>query len=283
MSPDQLWLFIDRLGLNLSALLAVGLGLHAGLGLLKPSIRRIWVPATAIAAASLFAFAAGRLALLNAQIGGGLSDALNPRTLPFAWAALGDATIALAIGAAALLAGMLMRPNWLTSTGALAIAGSFALTGHTQSLDTPGIAPLAVALHVLIAGFWVVAPLTLHPAFDRDDKTLGARLKRFSRIAFLAIPALIVVGVWLAWKLAGGFDALLNSTYGWLLIAKLAAALAAMLAGALNKQFITGLVQRDPVRGRRWLSTTLTVEASLFCAAIVLISLATTTFPPIGL
>lgn len=259
------------------------MGLHACLGILPAGPRLRWIAATAVAIGFTLIFAAGRLALLNGQIGGGLTDALNTNTLPFAWSALRNASLALAIGAGALMAGMFIHAKWLIALGAVAIAGSFAFTGHTQSLEEPGIAPLAIAIHVLIAGYWVVAPLTLHPALNPDDERLAGQLERFSRVAIFAVPVLIVVGAWLAWTLAGGFRPLLSTAYGWLLMAKLGAALLAMSAGALNKQFVTGLIQRAPARGRFWLSVTLAVEMSMFLAAIVLVSIATTVFPPTGI
>ena len=100
---------------------------------------------------------------------------------------------------------------------------------------------------------------------------------------FFAVPVLILVGAWLAWTFAGGFRPLLSTAYGWLLMTKLGVALLAMSAGALNKQFITGLIQRAPARGRFWLSVTLAIEASLFFLAIALVTLATTAFPRTGI
>ena len=63
---------------------------------------------------------------------------------------------------------------------------------------------MAVAAHAFIAGFWVVAPITLHPTARLGDDVLLARLKRFSVIAMAAIPLLLFLGVWLAFVLAGG-------------------------------------------------------------------------------
>lgn len=277
---EQIWLVADRLGLNLFALIAAGLGLHAWLGLLGTPINRFWRPLIALLCALMLICTLGRLLLLNAEIAGNLGDAFSPDTLPFAWAALATPTILLLVGVFAILAGTILHNRLLMGLSAVVIATSFASTGHTHGLATPGAAPIAVGLHFLTASYWIAAPLSLHPALNADNDGLHAKLERFSRWAILAVPALLVLGVWLSWQLAGGFSGLLVSVYGWLLLAKLALALLAMMAGAVNKQFVTSLITSQPKRGRKWLMATLTIEASLFLTAVTLISLATTVFPP---
>jgi putative copper export protein len=136
------------------------------------------------------------------------------------------------------------------------------------------------ASHVFIAGFWVAAPITLYPATKIDDALLLRRLKRFSAIATAAVPVLILLGVWLAWILAGGFEPLVGSVYGQLLLLKLAVGVTAMGMGALNKQIVTGRIAAEPAKGRRWLRRTLAVETALFAAAILAVSAATTVAGP---
>jgi putative copper export protein len=164
----------------------------------------------------------------------------------------------------------------LLGAGAAVSVGGFALTGHTQALEPPGAMPLAAAAHALIAGFWVVAPLTLQPVRPLLTGELLGRLQRFSTIATIAIPLLVVLGLWLAWILAGGWDRLVGTAYGQLLLLKLAAALAALGIGAFNRQYVTALVGVHPDRGRRLLGRTLAIETVLFATAILAVSAATT-------
>ena len=77
-------------------------------------------------------------------------------------------------------------------------------------------------MHVFIAGFWLAAPVSLYPAPTQEDSELLSRLRRFSSIAVVAIPVLIALGAWLAWTLVGGPEKLFGTTYGLLLLAKLA-------------------------------------------------------------
>jgi putative copper export protein len=278
VAPDPLlpWLFAVRVCLNGSALLSIGLALHAGLRIVEQDRRRaVLVHA---AGAAVFALLAGlaRLALLNAQLGDGLGDAFNPDNAELAWTILAPATITLSVGVLAVVISAASGITTLGAVGALAIAGSFALTGHTQSLEQPGPMPIVAAAHVLIAGFWVAAPLTLFPSATLPAPLLVDRLKRFSAIAVAAIPALVVLGIWLAWVLAGGLNGLFGTTYGRLLLAKLAVSLVAVGMGALNHAMITRQIASRPTRGRMWLGWTLRVETAVFIAAVLIVSIATT-------
>ena len=275
----SLTLFPLRTGLNIAALLAIGLALHGSLGVVeRPALKTL--RSTGLAATvGVIIFALARLAALNLQMGDGTT--FDPDMFALSWTALGPSTLALAGGSVSIATALLLAPSRiLLAIGSLLLATGFALTGHSQGLTDPGFAPPAVALHVLIAGYWVVAPITLFPRGSLANDQLHARLAVFSRWAIGAIPVLIALGVWLAWRIAGGLTPLLNSNYGRLLLLKLAVALAAMAMGALNKQVITGKVLADPPTGRRWLRWTLGVESSLFLVAVVAVSAATTIGAP---
>ena len=272
-------LFADRIGLNVAALLMIGFALHAASGVVERDALRRLRPLVLLAGAGVLVFASLRLLILNAQMGDG-TVLFDAELFPLSWIALGPSTTALSVGAVAGVAGVFAGSRILAGIGAAILAAGFGLTGHSQGLADPGLAPMAVATHAFIAGFWVVAPITLHPATRLGDDVLLARLKRFSVIAMAAIPLLLFLGVWLAFVLAGGVAPLFGSIYGWLLLAKLAAGLIAMAMGALNKQIVTTRIERDPAKGRRWLRLTLTFEAILFATAILAVSAATTIAGP---
>lgn len=184
-------------------------------------------------------------------------------------------------GASALALSFFFAPRILMGLGALAIAASFALTGHSQALEPPGLAPWALAAHALIAAFWFAAPITLWPKADLTDEVLLERNRRFSVLAVAFIPILFALGLWLLWRLAGGVEAAVSSLYGQLLIAKLSAASAALGLGAFNKFAVTAALQSSPERGRVMLARTLTLDAVLFVIALGLVGWATTmTGPP---
>ncbi len=270
-----------KLALYAAALLSAGLALHGVLGVVERGARAAWIRNAALAAAFALVFGALKLLLLNAQLAGGLAHAFDAESFGWTWAMHAPAFIALAIGAVAALAAWASQRHWLGLITVLGFSASFALTGHTQALAAPGLAPWAVGLHVLIASYWIAAPISLWPRGALADAALHRRLERFSAGAIVAIPLLFVAGLWLAWRIAGGVAALLESEYGRLLLAKLAAASAALGLGALNKQVVTGVIIRAPERGRVWLKRTLVADALLFLTALLLVSWATTlTGPP---
>lgn len=278
--PLALALFAIKLGLYGSALLAAGLGLHASLNIIAGNERSRALRTATVAGLFAFVFAALRLGLANLQLGGA-NALLDPATLSWTWPALGPSSAAVALGAAAIAAGWLLRSSVATAIGAIAFAVSFGLTGHTQALEFPGLSPWAVGAHVLIAAFWFAGPIALWPALTLDEAALTARVTRFSNVAVAAVPMLFALGLWLALLLAGGWTALLTSLYGQLLIAKLAAASFALAVGAYNKSVVTARLQTAPETGQRALKLTLGLDAVLFLIALAAIAAATSlTGPP---
>lgn len=273
-------LFAIKLGLYGSALLAAGLGLHTSLNIIARDDRQHAMRTATIAGLLALIFASLRLGLANVQLGG--ADALlDPATLSWTWPALGPSSMAVAVGAVAVTAGWLLRSSIASAIGAIAFAASFGLTGHTQALESPGLAPWAVAAHVLIAAFWFAGPITLWPARTLEEPVLLARVTRFSNFAVTAVPTLFALGLWLALLLAGGWTPLLTSLYGQLLIAKLGAASFALALGAYNKSVVTARLQTTPEAGQRALRLTLGLDAVLFLIALAAIAAATSlTGPP---
>lgn len=275
-------MLVLKLGLGASALTAIGLSLHIASGVVPRAeaggLQRLVI----VAALMALLFGGLRMALTSAELSGDLALALDSRSLAWAWSSHQGSLAALGAGALAVLLSTRVQPRLLAGVAAIALACSFAFLGHTRALETPGLAPWALALHVLIASFWIAAPLTLWPTRSMDDMALARRLDRFGALALVSIPVLFVLGVWLAWRLAGGIEPLLSRPYGQLLSAKFSLALAALGLGALNKQVVGALVKRDPPRGKRWLKTTLTVDALLFGGALLLVTLATTVTGPMN-
>lgn len=266
--------FADRLGLNLFAVLSIGFALHAALGVVeRDSFGKLrWAILAASAATALFVVL--RFLILLAQMGDGTT--LDFELASLAWAALGNSSVFIVAGVLIAAAGVWLRLRALALIGGSAASVGFGLTGHTQGLADPGLAPLAVGLHVLIAGLWIAAPISLYPSTRIDDATLLARLRRFSALAVAAIPVLVALGVWLALLLAGGWPNLYGSAYGQLLLGKLAIGAVGVAIGALNKQVLTKRLASSPSAGRKLLKLTLGAEAVLFATAIILVSAATT-------
>lgn len=233
----------------------------------------------AVAAALTLLSQAGRILLANAQLNGTLAAALTPHTFGWVWAAYGDQTLILAAGAALAFSGAVLRVRIMAGLGALAIAFSFGLAGHAAALPEPGFAPWIVVTHVLLAAGWFVAPVLLWPRGRQGAAHLEA-MEAFSQVALYAVPAVFLAGFWLAWRIAGGIEPLLTTTYGQTLMIKALAASLALGLGALNKTVITRRLRTNPTLGRRALYLTLSADAVLFLFILGCVAWVTTIAGP---
>jgi|GEM_PF-606852 len=227
------------------------------------------------------AFVAGVLSYL--RMGHSTFQLGSLEMMPMVWDMQHKAILAVVVGFIALVAARLLPPKLsavFALFGAIALTASFALTGHTQALGTPGIFPAFVAGHVALGAFWFVAPIVLWPHEELPDDVVLARSEQFGKIAILAVPVLFISGGILAWKLGSGIAGLTTSTYGLALGTKLLAATAALGLGAINKLRVAQALRNDPVVGRAHLGKTLSADAVLFTIAILAVTLATTLFGP---
>lgn len=254
----------------------IGMLLGRGLGVTRTQS----VPASAALALGVVCFYTARLLLANAKLGGMLAAAVDPATFPWIWQVYEMQAYAVFLGCVSAVIGALLRQPLAMLSAAFILSAGFGLTGHTHGLESPGVFPWVAGLHVLVAGFWFAAPAALWPAVKLDRAELVRRLEAFSRIAQFAVPALIIAGLVLAWRLADGWDGLIGFAYGRLLLAKLVVASIALALGAFNKMWVTEHVRVDPEVGRRALRLTLSIELMLFLVAMGLIAFATTVEGP---
>ncbi|WP_239133537.1 cytochrome c oxidase assembly protein [Rugosimonospora africana] len=96
-----------------------------------------------------------------------------------------------------------------------------AFTGHAAGAGNHQIAVTSLALHVGAAALWVggLAALLLM----RRSRLLAAAAARYSRLALFCWVTVAISGVANAWVRLGSFDQLWRSSYGVLVIGKLAA------------------------------------------------------------
>lgn len=194
--------------------------------------------------------------------GSGLGSLLEPSLLSAtASSGTGWALIARAVSALAL-AGALV-PAWraarvpgaprLAAAG-LAAAGlvvATAATGHPLAGPWPVLAVAVAAVHVAAMSLWLggLAGLLvglLRPGPDAAD--VAGAMPRFSRIAFAAVVALVVSGIVQSVREVGSPTALLESTYGGVLLAKVALVLVVLGAAGVSRVWVQ---QRLGVRGSR--------------------------------
>jgi len=189
------------------------------------------------------------------------------------------------------------RLDWLAGRGELVLLSALALgllatAGHAAAVTPAATGAVAIdALHLLATGIWVggLLPLgALLAASARDDgadtrpyAVLAAR--RFSRLALACVAVLVLSGVTNAIIQIGSVPALVGTTYGRLLLVKLALLLPILLIGGLNRRVLIPRLAGDAATvGRpamRDLGRHVVLEAALALALLVIVATMSVTPP----
>jgi len=164
--------------------------------------------------------------------------------------------------------------------GAVLVAVSFTLTGHTAvNARRALLAPLLLA-HLLIVAFWFGALWPLCLVTLRESRERTARvLTVFSAAAFWLVPVILLVGVGMAVALLPNVATLMKP-YGELLMAKVALFAILMLCAALNKwRFGPAIASGELQAGRRFRRVVIT-EYVLIAVVLSVTAVMTTFFSP---
>ena len=218
----------------------------------------------ALAGAGVVAVAALASFLLQGAYaaGVGLGSLLDPSLLQATaasgtgWALLVRAVLAVALAGALLPAWCRGEaPERVQLLGAAVFAVGLVLStaavGHPVAGPWPGFAVAVTAVHVAAMAVWVGGLVGLLTAVLRPQTVpadLAAVLPRFSRLAFVAVVALVLSGIVQAVREVGSPAALTATAYGWLLITKVTLVLVALGAAGVSRVWVQ---QRLGVRSSR--------------------------------
>ncbi|RBY74687.1 copper resistance protein CopC [Blastococcus sp. TF02-09] len=198
--------------------------------------------------------------------GSGLGSLLDPSllsataTTTAGWALLARAVLALALLFALRAA---WRREGPPEVPELAAAGVFAAgvalatagTGHAVAGQWPVLAIAVTAVHVLAMSVWLgglVAMLLVVLRPGDEDADFAEAMRRFSRVAFVAVTALVVTGILQSVRELGSPTALVDTVYGRLLMAKLTFFLVVLGAAGVSRVWVQQrLGVRRPPAGRR--------------------------------
>ncbi|MBV7698785.1 copper resistance CopC/CopD family protein [Streptomyces sp. TRM70350] len=121
-----------------------------------------------------------------------------------------DLTFGLALGGGVVAAG---------------IAATWAMAEHASTGLQPGIAMPVDVIHVLAVAAWLgglcalLVSLYWAPA---ETPLQASAVRRFSRVAFGSVVALVVTGLYQSWRQVGSWSALTGTRFGQLLLVKVA-------------------------------------------------------------
>lgn len=214
--------------------------------------------------------------------GTGISDALIPTsladTLTSQFGVLHLARLGLLAAAVPLLLRRALRPDepprWPLAAlgGVLAggVAATFAGTGHSASGIWPAVALVSDTVHLSAVSLWVggLVFLAVYALRLRHVDGLGGGLVRFSRLATAVVATLVVTGAFQAWRTVGSLDALGASSYGRLLLVKIALVAVVFAIGGLSLLAARG---ERPTRLRRTVPLEAGVAAVILAVTAILV------------
>ncbi|MEU6183385.1 copper resistance CopC/CopD family protein [Streptomyces coeruleorubidus] len=150
-----------------------------------------------------------------------------------------DLTFGLAIGGVVVAAG---------------IAASWAMSEHASVGLQAGIAMPVDVVHLLAVAGWLGGLGALLVALYRapaDTPVDASAVRRFSRVAFGSVLALIATGTYQSWRQLGSWSAFTDTRYGQLLLAKIA--LVAVLVGVawFSRRWTGRLAETVPAPAER--------------------------------
>ncbi|MEZ7007410.1 copper resistance CopC/CopD family protein, partial [Streptomyces sp. AD55] len=134
------------------------------------------------------------------------------------------------------------RTPGVTGAGAVlsvALALTWAAAEHAAAGSQVPLAITSSVLHLLATAVWLGGLAALLVGL-RGAPDAGA-VARFSRIAFASVVVLVVTGAYQSWRGLGSWPALNGTTYGRLLLAKLAAVTVLLAVAALSRQWTSAL------------------------------------------
>lgn len=184
---------------------------------------------------------------------------------------------------AALLIALLARncdnsALFLVAVLVLIVLGASVMTDHAAS-RVEGRAPLVVltALHVSSTGFWIggLPFLLLGLYVNRDRAAQWYLTRRFSRLALVSVVVLVVSGLCMSVAYVGSLQALLGTSYGLMLLAKIAMLGAMMALGGINFLMLRRYQPAQTIPRLRRL-----VEAELGIGITIVLSAASMTAQP---
>ncbi|MEV5019394.1 copper resistance CopC/CopD family protein [Streptomyces sp. NPDC053780] len=132
---------------------------------------------------------------------------------------------------------------------ALALASTWAAAEHASAgLQVP-FAVTSFVLHLLATAVWLGGLVALLVTLRAAPH--AATVARFSRVALVSVTVLVATGVYQSWRGLGSWQALTGTTYGRLLLAKVALVTVLLAAAAVSRRWTAALATaRTPVRQR---------------------------------
>ena len=184
------------------------------------------------------------------------------------------------------------RPHaWLLLTAStLVLVVTIAMSGHAAAASSPITAMAVHALHVVGAGGWmgslaalmiIAIPTAMRTDADDTHQMVAGLLNAFSPTALVFAGLVAVTGAIAAWRNLGAVEELWRSTYGQVLLLKMATLSVAAATGAYNWKRV--LPSLGTVTGTARLRTSASVELAAALAVLLITAILVATPMPIDM
>ena len=160
---------------------------------------------------------------------------------------------AIGLGLATVMAGR-ATPSLAGDLGAALAVWSPALVGHTRAYEPVSLLVLTDALHLSAGAVWLgglVGLAVVLPSLAGRERDSALVLSRFSTVAAGLLAVLAGAGALLGWRILGSWSGLVDTTYGRLLLVKIAIALVVAAVAAWNRFRLLPRVSDGPHEARR--------------------------------
>lgn len=176
----------------------------------------------------------------------------------------------------------------------LALALTAPMAGHAGTHSPEGLLICVDTAHVLCMSVWlgglamllVALPLASRALAGESTPLLASVVGRFSRMATVAVAVLVATGITQSVVLVGSVDALFETAYGRLVLAKVAVLLLLLGLGAYNQRRslprLRGLAAggAPPGRATRVLRRAVAAEVAFMVVVLAVTSVLVATDPP---
>jgi copper transport protein len=186
----------------------------------------------------------------------GLRDVVRPSVisavLDTRYGRVSLARAVLLVLSAAVLVLLLRRPRQREAVAVAVLLGvgllvTPGLAGHAGAAHPLALVVGADALHLAAGATWMggAAMLALC-VLGADEATVERVVPRYARVAFVAVVTIAATGTFVGWRQTESLDALTSTTYGRLLLMKVALFFTVVAVAAFSRQW---------VRRRYWAAT----------------------------
>lgn len=163
----------------------------------------------------------------------------------------------------------------LAFVGAVLLVASEAFIGHTATTTPRLLVILSDVGHLVAGGLWAAGAVMLAATIrrrHRRDAPLDARLlaTRFSVVAGWSLAAVAVTGAVLGWQILGDVSGLWSTTFGQVLLLKMAVVAVIACIGAYNHRVIVPALVNGGEHADHQFRQTVAVEAALFGVVLAL-------------